>query len=254
MNRLFARFAYALRRHGPAGLIWLVGYNVVYRLRAYNRRPHGPAQPDSFDEKYGTDTGGTREIGSLDVVDSPAARFAVRYDPSSEASVRLLLDNLQIDYPRFNFIDFGSGKGRVLLIAGEFPFQEVLGMEFSRELHETAVQNLARLPPGVTRAGRVRSIHGDASSFELPRSDLVCYFYNPFGAPVIEVVAARLAAHHEKYGFQVIVIYVDPRHAEIFSKSGNFVSHDHNPLALILTTHPPSTSGAAVAPSAGTAA
>jgi SAM-dependent methyltransferase len=252
MNRLFARLGYALRRHGPAGFIWLVGFNVVYHLRAHNRRPHGPAQPDSFDEKYGTDTGGTREIGSLDVLDSPIARFAVRYDPSSEANVRFLLHNLQIDYSRFDFIDFGSGKGRVLLIAAEFPFREVLGIEFSRELHETAVQNLARLPPDVTGAGSVRSIHGDASSFELPRSDLVCYFYNPFGAPVIEAVAARLAAHHERFGFRVIVVYVDPRHAEIFKKSGKFVAQDKNPRALVLTTHPPS--GAAAAPDSGTAA
>jgi hypothetical protein len=248
MNRLIARLRYALRRHGPAGFIWLVCYNIVYHLLIRNRGSNGPERPGSFDEKYGTDTGGTREIGSLDVVASPAARFAVRYDPSNEASVRALLDNLQIEYSRFNFIDFGSGKGRVLLVAAGFPFKAVLGIEFSRELHEVAVQNLARLPPAVTRAGSVRSIYGDASSFELPQSDLVCYFYNPFGVPIMRAVAAHLAAHHERYGYRVIVIYVDPRHAEIFKKTGKFADLDASPQVLVLSTLPPSNSAAAGAP------
>ena len=84
---------------------------------------------------------GMREIGTLDVVSSAAARYAVRYDPSNPEVVRGLISKLQIDYSRFSFIDFGSGKGRVLLVAAGFPFKEVIGVEFSRELHEVALKN-----------------------------------------------------------------------------------------------------------------
>jgi hypothetical protein len=123
-----------------------------------------------------------------------------------------------------------------LLVAAGFPFKEVIGIEFSRELHEVALQNIARLPSSEIRASNVRSIQCEASLFELPKSDLVCYFYNPFGPPVMEAVAAGLLALHEQYGCRVIVIYTDPRHPEIFLKSSKFLEMESTPGALILST------------------
>jgi SAM-dependent methyltransferase len=243
MDKLLARLRYALRRHGPAGFIWLAGYNLVYYLFLRDRKASPSRRADLFDEKYGTDTGGVREIGSLDVVNAHAARYAARYDPSNPELVRNQLSRLQLDYGRFTFIDFGSGKGRVLLTAARFPFTEVIGVEFSRELHEIALRNIVRFPPNETRAGSIRSVHGDAGTFKLPQSDLLCYFYNPFGPPVLEAVAARLVAHTERYGYRVIVIYVNPRHRGIFDKTGKFlVMHDAADV-VVLTSHQYAASG-----------
>src|ERR1051326_8278700 len=44
---------------------------------------------------------------------------ALPYEPSG--SVRKILKHLRINYERYAFVDFGSGKGRVLLAAAEFP-------------------------------------------------------------------------------------------------------------------------------------
>ena len=240
MSKWLARLRYALRRHGPAGFIWLAGYNLVYYISRRDRNADRTAQADAFDGNYGTETSGMREIGTLDVVSAAAARYAVRYDPSNPQVVRTLISTLQIDYSRFTFIDFGSGKGRALLVAAGFPFKEVIGVEFSRELHEVALKNIARFPRNETHAGIVRSIHDDASAYEPPRSDLVCYFYNPFGAPVMERVATRLATLHERYGYRVVIIYVDPRHPDIFEKTTKFATLAKSPDVVVLTTdsHP----------------
>jgi SAM-dependent methyltransferase len=191
---------------------------------------------DAFDSKYGTDTASFRDIRDLDAIALPAALFAGRYEPSSAEFVRSALERLQIDPKQFTFIDFGSGKGRALLIAAGFPFKEVVGIEFSRELHEIAKKNIALIPPKITRAGVLRSIHGDAAVFELPKSDLVCYFYNPFGPPVITVVAERLADHHKDYGKRIIIIYANPHHPEVFERTGKFAVLDETSETLILTT------------------
>lgn len=236
MQRWLARLDYALRRHGPIGFIRLAGYNIVYYAARRNHRPHGARGADPFDQKYGTETDGIRDIASLDIVSSPSARYAVRYDPSSAEWVRGQIARLPIDHAQYSFVDFGSGKGRVLLVAGGFPFKEVVGIEFSRELHEIALKNIARLPADAVRAGAVRSICGDAASFELPQSDLVCYFYNPFGAPIMKAVAARLIAHREQHGHRVVVIYFEPRHGDIFRDTSEFAILDETPEALILTT------------------
>jgi hypothetical protein len=121
-------------------------------------------------------------------------------------------------------------------LAAGLPFGGVIGIEFSRELHETVLRNLTRLTPQITRGGKIRSIHGDAAWFEPPKSNLVCYFYNPFEAPVMAAVAARLVAHHDEFGCRIIVIYVDPRHRQFFEKSGKFSIQYETPDTVVLTT------------------
>src|SRR5271169_111000 len=222
MVQWFSRLRYSWRRHGPLGSVRLAAYNIAYHVRGRRQSIGIAAGIDRFDEKYGTDTGGIREIGSLDIVANAAAQSAVRYQPSDGQEVRSALDGLNIDYREYSLIDFGSGKGRVVLVAAEFPFKEVVGIEFSRELHEIASRNIERLPPEAVRAGGVRAVHGDAAAFAPPDSDLVCYLYNPFGPPVISRVARRLLAHHQRHGYRVIVIYVDPRYRGEFERTGMF--------------------------------
>jgi hypothetical protein len=99
-----------------------------------------------------------------DVVSASAARYAVRYDPSSPQLVRARLVKLQIDYRRFTFIGFGSGKGRVLMVS-------VRRADWDRLLAratEVAVKSIARFPRCETRASAVRSICGDAGAYEPP--------------------------------------------------------------------------------------
>jgi hypothetical protein len=237
MSRWISQLGYAWRRHGPSGFLKLAIDNVVYHVRRRAARVGMPPQLDPFDEKYGTDTAGIREIRTLDAATLPSACYAVRYGPSGEGGVRASLEKLNIDPSGFTFIDFGSGKGRVLLIAAGLPFRAVVGIEFSRELHETAVRNISRFPSHLISAGTVAGRCGDAASFPLPPSDLVCYFHNPFGPPVLSKVVARLAAHRDS-GYRILVVYLDPRHREVFERTGKFEIFDETPDTLFLTTTP----------------
>jgi SAM-dependent methyltransferase len=238
MASWFGKLRYAWRRHGPTGLLWLVAYNVAYHSRGLVHRVDRQSVLDPFDQENGTDTGGTRKIASLDVVDSPVALYAVQYEPSSAQLVRDKLAKLDIDAGQFTFIDFGSGKGRVLFIAADHPFREVIGIEFSRELHEIALRNIDRLPRHLARGARVRSVNGDAAAIELPKGNLVCYFNNPFGPPIISRVAERLVAHHRDHACDIIVVYVVPRHRDVFERSGIFTVLDETQDAVIFTTMP----------------
>jgi hypothetical protein len=47
--------------------------------------------------------------------------------------LRETLAALPIAYDKFAFVDCGSGKGRTLLIASEFPFKFIIGVEFAAE-------------------------------------------------------------------------------------------------------------------------
>ena len=103
-----------------------------------------------------------------------------------------ILSALDIPYERYAFVDLGSGKDRVLLVASEFPFLEVRGVEFARELHETACENIRRYRSGSQKTQNVRSIHGDAIAFEFPASSFVLFLNNPFGPGGLMPILRRL--------------------------------------------------------------
>ena len=228
------RMASSWRRHGSLGFAWLVVYNSSLYVRRHVSRTRR-RNLEGFDAKHGTDTAGVCEIGSLNIA-SRNAIHAVRYEPSNYSQVIAAIRSLSIDYKTFTFIDFGSGKGRVLFAAASFPFEEVVGVEFSRSLHKIAQENISKVPASEIRANRIRSAQADAAEYELPKSNLVCYLYNPFGPPVLAQVVERLIEHHRKYGYQVIVIYFDPRHRQVLIKFGAFEVIEDTPQMLIVST------------------
>ena len=79
------------------------------------------------------------------------------YQPTSPKIATAILSRLELDYPQYTFIDFGSGKGRVLLIASGFPFKAVIGVEFAEELHRVASRERASKYTVEPRCGAVRS-------------------------------------------------------------------------------------------------
>jgi SAM-dependent methyltransferase len=241
MDQLTKRIASAWHRHGFSGFVYLVGKNIYLTFRNIVRQPSKVlrgAREDSglqsFDAAYGTETSAIREVGSLDIA-SPNARHAVRYQPSSDALVRNAISRLEIDPTTFTFVDFGSGKGRVLMVAAEYPFKQIIGVEFSPELNAIAKRNIARLPPDLNHGGRISTLCCDAAEFEPPPSALVCYFYNPFGAAVLAPIADRLAARAVQ-GHRTIIIYVDPQNRELFDKTGRFKTLHADRSLLVLDT------------------
>jgi hypothetical protein len=158
-----------------------------------------------FDRRYGTDTSTFAELSTLGIA-STNRRHGERYQPSPVYSLRGLLRRLCIDYSTFTFIDFGSGKGRTLLIAGEMPFRQVIGIEFSHELHQLAERNIELYTRRA--AQHVGSVHLDATRYALPLDDLVLYFFNPFQKAVLDQVIGKINASLRSRPRKVILIYL----------------------------------------------
>jgi len=242
MKWLLTRLQYVWRRHGISGLPPLLIRTIAYYARHLRNYAFSKGKVvDPFDQQYGIDTSGLVSLNSLDMLQHPNAVYAGPYAPSSVPQVRTLIEKLDIEIERFIFIDFGSGKGRVLLVAAQFPFKEVIGVEFSRQLHEIALRNIARFPSDQLHCCSIRSILEDATAFVLPPSDLVCYLYNSFESEVLTSVVQNLAAHAGN-GYRVIVIYMNPVHREVFDQNGIFTVIAESPEgkwlpgAVVLTT------------------
>lgn len=102
-----------------------------------------------FDARYGLDT--TARI-PMDVLDLPASTkgHATPYQPTSLPAFRALLR--AVDLPRdCRFVDYGCGKGRVLLMAAEVGFLRVVGIEAAPGLCDICRANIGRFEaPGRT--------------------------------------------------------------------------------------------------------
>jgi len=148
-----------------------------------------------FDREFNVDTAGIISLADLDV-DSPTWIHGENYGPTSPATFAAIMAASSIDVSDFTFVDFGSGKGAVLLYALAFPFKEIIGMEFSSSLHQCAESNIARHP--LANRTAVRSIHGDATQFEIPDGPLFTFFNNPFSGVIRDAVLGNIRSSLDK--------------------------------------------------------
>ncbi len=166
-----------------------------------------PPEGVSWDRAAGVSTEEVGYPGDLTVPQGSVADGHV-YLPTPPRLLRVWLDRLREPLlPTATFIDMGSGRGRVLLIASERAFRRVLGVEFTSELHESALENIRRFPDARMRCRDVTSVLGDAAAFDFPAEPLVLYFDNPFNEKIMTKVVANLAASYERVPRPIVLVY-----------------------------------------------
>ena len=115
-----------------------------------------------------------------------------QYQPSEPELFRQILRALPAKPDGFTFIDLGSGKGRTLLMASDFAFQRIIGVELLTELDAIAKQNIARYHGDQQKCFAIESQAQDAREFVFPAEPMVLYLFNPFPEHVLRVVLANL--------------------------------------------------------------
>lgn len=198
-----------LRRDGLVESLVLVRGYIEYHLeKRFGAR---------VDRKYGSETGGRIPLDRLEI-ESPNIGEGVQYEPVSELYLRRMLRAVPIEPDTYDFVDLGSGKGRPLLIAAEYPFRRLIGIEFSPELHEIAQRNIARFRARTGSTQQFELHLGDATSFDFPPGPIVLHLFNPFGEPVLRRVLSRLEASLGQAPRNVVVLYFNPLHRRVLDE------------------------------------
>jgi len=133
-SMLLSRVIRAWRRRSVGGFSRLLIYNLgLMATGKYSEINHPSDQ--SFDRVYNVESAGTEEPKFLTAEEALKAH-AKGYEPTTKEQIEALLGMLpRLDLTDFIFVDFGSGKGRALFVAAEHPFRQIIGVEYSRELH-----------------------------------------------------------------------------------------------------------------------
>jgi len=132
------------------------------------------------------------------------------YQPIEPELFREIINSLGIDFREFTFLDIGSGKGRALLLAAEYPFRRVVGIELMPELNSVAQENIRKFSNEKRACGEIATVCGDATEFSLPTEPSVVFLFNPLPEAELKKVLVNLATSLREYPWPTYVIYVNP--------------------------------------------
>jgi SAM-dependent methyltransferase len=197
-----------MRSFGKAVLNWILG--LLMACEAW-----------WFDRSRRVQTSGTTALNGLNI--SGDASDSNPYIPVRPSRARKALGALPVhDHFAYTFVDIGSGKGRMLLLAAEYPFRKIVGIEFAAELNDRALRNIASYRSRKQRCREIESLRMDALDFWFPDGNLVLYLFNPFGLATMQRLLERLEHSLDRNPRDVLVVTVFPEFDSLFSATRHF--------------------------------
>jgi SAM-dependent methyltransferase len=142
-----------------------------------------------------------------------------QYQPSEPGLFNQILRALPVAPEGFTFIDLGSGKGRTLLMASDYPFRRVVGVELLAEFEAIAQRNIMGYRGEQQKCFALESRQGDAREFVFPNEPTVLYLFNPFPEHALREVLGNLRKSLNSSPRPVFVIYHNLVHEKVFVES-----------------------------------
>jgi len=221
------RIKKSLRERGLATSLFRSVLLPIHLFKEY--RAAKALRPDDqvseFDHKYGVDTeGGYEGWTYLSDLDIPSSNWIDGSDYLAIGTERFecVMAGFDIRFEDYIFIDFGSGKGRALLLASDYPFKRIVGLEFSPELHRMAEENIGRYRSSAQRCCEIQSVKTDFVDYPLPPEASVLFFFHPCRIRVLAIVMAGIRRSLLSFPRPLYIAYVAPtlEQQQLFASAG----------------------------------
>jgi hypothetical protein len=227
LRTVIPRIKKSLRERGlvaSLGRSFLLPLHLLREYRAAKSLRHD-GQRSAFDQEHGVDTDGEYEGWTyLSDLEIPSTNWihGNNYAAIEPKRFERVIASLDIRFEDYTFVDFGSGKGRALLLASEFPFKRIVGLEFSPQLHAIAENNICRYRSATQKCTNLQSLNLDFVDFMLPAQPLILFFFDPCRVPILAAIMTRIGQSLLECPRPLYVAYVAPRpeHEQLFASSG----------------------------------
>jgi predicted RNA methylase len=175
---------------------------------AARMKRHTDRENQRFDERFGTDSFTRLDLAALGLEEKTGYDFdGWGTCPVNESFFHEMMRAIPADLAGFDFIDVGAGKGKAMMLATEYPFRRVIGVELAEDLVSIARGNLAR--HGALRPPRAPvELHcQDFMRWTLPLEPSVLFFNDPFPASIAELAILHVEASLDACRRPAFVIY-----------------------------------------------
>jgi SAM-dependent methyltransferase len=178
------------------------------------------ALDSAWDLRHGTETLARIAPHELQT-NSKNKKWATYYGATRARPLLELLERLQLPLTS-GFVDFGSGKGRVLLIAAQYGFKRIVGIDFSPQLCEVARRNVEAFQRRNGGDSEFTVVHSDVVHYDIRAGQSVFFLYDPFSTEVLAEVLTNLRRSLAECPREICLIYNAPRHHALMQRSGLF--------------------------------
>lgn len=182
-------------------------------------RPKPKPAIHPFDTLHGTDTSGL--IPGSVIVQGTAAKvedLTAYYGVAPSILHGLLNIWLQRTNPqpieKTVFLDIGAGKGRAMLLASQFPFLRVEGVELNPSLAAIANANISlwRKDTIADALSPIHLHHGDATTHPLPLEPTLAFLFHPFELPLLRRFLRHIERSQTAHPVPFDLIYANSEH------------------------------------------
>ena len=194
-----------------------------------------------FDQAHGVDTSGLVPAKHL-VTGHANDEHVTAYYGVAPSILRALIHEWRESVPphpisSYTFIDIGAGKGRGLLVASEYPFRSVIGIELNSSLARIARANVAHwiatraADPTAAPLAPIQVLEQDALDFTFPTTPTLLFLFHPFEAPVLRKLLRNIetqlgapfaTASSSRVGPALDLIYVNAECANVLDRNPAF--------------------------------
>jgi hypothetical protein len=168
----------------------------------------------AFDERHQVETAREERLDEMgvaaDAVDRGNAIYRVTWGWLIETSMA----QLDIDHRRYSFIDYGSGKGKAMLMASDYPFKTITGLEYAKRLHDIAAENCRTYRNPNQQCHSLKPTLVDVLEYTPPPGPIVCFMCNPFDHTTLRTVFNSWRARFEAGEREIRILYLNMRNIE----------------------------------------
>jgi|KBSSwiStaDraftv2_1062776.scaffolds.fasta_scaffold17739_9 SAM-dependent methyltransferase len=161
-----------------------------------------------------------RTRGVVPVAQLGLTRDSIQYEGIAPKTLRKALASLG-PLDGYTFVDLGSGMGRAVLVASEFPFRRIVGVEIAPELHAIAGRNVRRYR-GRQQCRDVQLVQLDALRYDPPSEATVFFFNFPFREAFMTTVVGNIERSLGRHPRRAFLVFVNPETAHVVDRSPAF--------------------------------
>ncbi len=178
-----------------------------------------------YDKKYGIDTFEKNKVTGVNP-DKIHEDACFRYQPTRFRHFRKLMQQIELPAEAL-FVDIGSGKGKVLLMAYECGFKKIRGIEISAHLCQIAKKNITSYGKKKNIKLPLEIVESDIMLYPFDDNEQIFYLFNPFDNIIMQQFIGLIKASIQRNPRKIWLIFNNFKNHAVFQGDGFFQKELH---------------------------